>query len=143
MRQTRRRASELATSLTISRSRSSATEIEHSVATLTPRAAPNCPRTFACVAINVISRASKTRRFSSSSSKTEAGRKWKRVRNDLTPFAGGEVHLRVYQFVLLPRGHLPGSAYWKELTLNRSGVRRSQTTLGGGQYHRQRPANAV
>lgn len=47
----------------------------------------------------------------------ETGSKWKRVRIDLAPFAGRKVRLRVYQFVLLPGGHSPGSAYWKELTL--------------------------
>ncbi|MBC8873737.1 MAG: ADP-ribosylglycohydrolase family protein [Planctomycetes bacterium] len=47
----------------------------------------------------------------------QSGRKWEQVRIDLTQFAGQQVHLRLYQFVLFRNKRPPGTAYWRNLTL--------------------------
>jgi hypothetical protein len=47
----------------------------------------------------------------------QPGRKWEPIRIDLGQFAGQQVRLRLYQFVLIRSNRPPGSAYWKGLTL--------------------------
>jgi hypothetical protein len=47
----------------------------------------------------------------------QSGRKWEEVRIDLSRFAGRDVQLRLYQLVLFRSQRAPGSAYWKDLTL--------------------------
>jgi hypothetical protein len=47
----------------------------------------------------------------------QSGSKWEQVQIDLSQFAGQDVHLRLYQLVLIPGRRPPGSAYWKDLRL--------------------------
>ncbi len=57
-----------------------------------------------------------------------SGRHWETIRIDLGAFAGREVQLRVYQFVLSPNIPSPGSAYWRHLTLTSTAT---ETNAGG------------
>jgi hypothetical protein len=45
---------------------------------------------------------------------TETGRKWHDMKVDLRDFAGQEMHLRLYQRVLVPN-RIAGNAYWRNL----------------------------
>ena len=42
----------------------------------------------------------------------KAARVWRRIRADLTPYAGREIALRLYQTTIV-RDRVPGNAYWK------------------------------
>ena len=47
----------------------------------------------------------------------QSGRKWQKVRIDLSRFAARKAHLRLYQLVPMRSRRPPGSAYWRNLTL--------------------------